>query len=316
MHRDRPICKAYYAVDVKRITPPNWARSVDKPPICPIMRISIWAEIFLSEPGYGGYDAYQDVERCQKCQPACTRRPEPPPRKNQRCPVSSTPFLRPARSSTGQIRNAAKGNDRPRSGWSNSNSLRVLPSEIVSAPQTLRDGRAGRVAASTQRAAAGSQIIRRCADLCDGHVESRTGTAHRELATVRGQGVWHQGTSPQYRKSAGTAPKKGVPNNSVSDAPNPENDQGMEGCKRQYETLRRHALDADEISSSIALEMAFIEYRGMAAWLTYVPPCLSPSAGSDNLKTAEIESGERDLIVVLADLVLGDRLEEKDDPRC
>ena len=315
MHKTRPICKVYFVVNVKRITPPNWTGSVDNPSICSIMRISIWAEIFLSEPGYGGHDAYHNVERCQKRQPASTRRPEPPPRKNQRCPVSGTPFLRSARSSTGQIRNAAKGNDRPTSGWSYGNSLRVLANEVVSTTQTLRDGGAGRCATSTQRAAAGSQTIRRCTDLCDGHVEIRTRTAHRELATARGQGVWHQCTSPQYRKSASTAPKKGLPSNSVSDVSNPESNQGMEACKLQYETLRRHALEADEISSSTALEMAFIEYRGLVAWLTYVPPCLSPGSRSDNLQKAETESEERDLIVVLADLALGDRLAEKDDAR-
>ena len=58
-------------------------------------------------------------------------------------------------------------------------------------------------------------------------------------------------------------------------------------------------------------EITFIECRGLAAWLSRVPP--SPAAA--DLQTAESESPERDLIVVLADLVLGDRLDEKDDPR-
>ena len=315
MHRTRPRCKAHYAVDVKRIMPPNWVRRVDIPPICSIMRISIWAEIFLTKPGSGGHDAYHNVERCQKRQPACTRRPEPPPRKSQRCPVSGTPFLRPARPGTGQIRNAATGHDRWTASWTYGNSLRVLADVAVSIAQTFRGPGTGRVAASTQRAAAGSQTVRRCTDLYRGYVEIRARTAHRELATARGQGVWHQCTSPQYRKSTGTAPKKGVPSNAVSDVPHPASDRDMEACTLQYETLRCHALEVDEISSSTALEMAFIEYRGLVAWLTYVPPCLSPGARSPNLQTAETESAERDWIVALADLVLGDRLEEKDDSR-
>ena len=91
--------------------------------------------------------------------------------------------------------------------------------------------------------------------------------------------------------------------------------QGMEACKLQYETLRRHALEADEISSSTALEMAFIEYRGLVAWLTDKPPCLSPGALPADLQTAESENPDCDLILALADLVLGNRLEEKDDSR-
>lgn len=83
----------------------------------------------------------------------------------------------------------------------------------------------------------------------------------------------------------------------------------------QYEILRRQALGTGRKTNSDALEMAFIECRGLVAWLTYVPPYLSPSARSANMQTAETESAERDLVLALADLVLGDRLEEKGDAR-
>ncbi len=129
------------------------------------------------------------------------------------------------------------------------------------------------------------------------------------------QGVWPQHPSPQYRKSAGAAPKKGLTSNAVFDEPYPASDRRMEACTIQYEILRRQALEAGEISSGNALEMAFFEYRGLVAWLTYEPPCLSPGARSADLQTVATESAECDLILALADLVLGDRLEEKDDSR-
>jgi len=89
----------------------------------------------------------------------------------------------------------------------------------------------------------------------------------------------------------------------------------MEACTDQYEILRRQALEVGEISRGNALEMAFIEYRGLVAWLTDKPPCLSPDALSADLQTAESENPDCDLILALADLVLGNRLEEKDDSR-
>ena len=79
----------------------------------------------------------------------------------------------------------------------------------------------------------------------------------------------------------------------------------------QYEILRCQVLEAGKISNDKALEMTFIECRGLAAWMSYVPP----GAASADLQTAESENPGSDLIATLADLVLGDRLEEKDDPR-
>jgi hypothetical protein len=79
----------------------------------------------------------------------------------------------------------------------------------------------------------------------------------------------------------------------------------------QYENLRCQVLEDGKMSNDNALEMTIIECRGLAAWMSYVPP----STASADLQTAGSKSLERDLIVVLADLVLGDHLEEKDDPR-
>jgi hypothetical protein len=89
----------------------------------------------------------------------------------------------------------------------------------------------------------------------------------------------------------------------------------MAECTLQYEILRRQVLEPGEISSCNALEMAFIECRGMAAWLAYVPPCLATGGTLVDGPTAETESPGHDLILALADLVLGDCLEEQDASR-
>jgi len=103
--------------------------------------------------------------------------------------------------------------------------------------------------------------------------------------------------------------------NAVFDELYPARVRRMEACTIQYEILRRQALEAEEVSSGTALDMAFIEYRGLMAWLTDEPPCLSPGALPADLQTAESENPDCDLILALADLVLGNRLEEKDDSR-
>ena len=312
MHKAQLMCKVYYAVDVKHIMPPNEAGGVDKHPTHFIIRILIRVEISQPKPGSGGHDAYLDPERSQMRQPARARHPEFPSRKSHRCAVSGTPFLRPTRSAAGQIRNAKKSQDRWVASWGNGNWLRFLTGVAISTPQTLRDRWVGWVAASMQRTSKGSQAIRRCADLCSGDIESRTRTAYCELATTRGQGIWNLSPSPQYRKSAGTASKKGRSAHAGSDEPHPVTIRRMEECTLQYEILRRQVLEDGKISNGNALEITFIECRGLAAWLSYVPP----GATSADLQTAESESPGSDLIVALADLVLGNRLEEKDDPRC
>ena len=63
MHKAWPICKAYFAADVKRIMPPNVAGGVDNCPICSIMGLSIRAAILLTRLRSGGHDAYLDAER-------------------------------------------------------------------------------------------------------------------------------------------------------------------------------------------------------------------------------------------------------------
>ena len=87
----------------------------------------------------------------------------------------------------------------------------------------------------------------------------------------------------------------------------------MAECEKQYETLRRQALDTGKTTTGNGLELAFIERRGLAAWIEYVPPCPPPGAASVDLQIAETETPGYDLILALAALVLGDRLEEQDD---
>lgn len=306
MHKFQPMCKAYYVAYVNGIMPPNQEGGVDNHLIGSIMRLTIQAEILIIKRGSGGHDAYLDAERSQKRQPAGAKHPEPPPRKSHRWTVC-TPFLRPTRSGTGQIRDAASGKDRWTGSWGYGNRLWVLASKAVSTSKTLRGRGAKWVVASKQGPPAGSQADRRSLDLYLGYTQGRTRTADGGVARAGGQTIWHLSAFAQYRKGAGTAPKKGLSANAGSEASDPVAVRSKTECARQYEILRRQALEAGENSNGNGLEIALIESRGLAAWISYVPP------GVRSVQMTEAETMDCDLILAFAELVLGDRLEEQDD---
>jgi hypothetical protein len=300
MKTARPMCKAYYAADVKGIMPPNWAGGVDNGLICPIMGLSM---IVSAKAGPGGLDAYDNVERPQMRQPARERQPEPTSGTGQRCPFSGLSLLRFPRCGTSQIRDAAPGKGHRTAGWENSGRLWVLAGEAGSTTSTLRGGGNGRAATTSQGAPASAQVDRRGAGFCHGNAESGVRNADNGVAPAGSRAVWHFSASPQHRTGAGAAPKK-----RRSEAP-PSATRSTVECARQYEILRSLALETGEDTTGNMLEMAYLECRGVAAWMTYVPP----GAVRDDIQTVGAATPEGDLIRSLANLVLGDRLEARDD---
>jgi hypothetical protein len=298
----RSMCKAYYAADVKRIMPPNRAGGVDNGLNCPIMGLSM---IVSAKAGPGGLDAYDNVERPQMHQSARVRQPEPASGTGQRCPFSGLSLLRSPRSGTGEIRDAAPDKGHRTAGWENSIRLRLLASEVGAVAQTLRGGGNGRAAAARKGASAGAQADRRGAGFCSGNVESGARNADNSVAPTGSRTVWHFGASPQYRTGAGAVPKK-----RRDEAQPPAATRSTAECARQYEILRGLALETGgDATGNAALEMAYLESRGVAAWMAYMPP----SAVRGDMQTVEAAPPDGDLIRSLANLVLGDCLEARDD---
>lgn len=297
-----PMCKAYYVVDVKRIMPPNRTGGVDNGLICPIMGLSM---IVSAKAGPGGLDAYDNVERPQMRQSARVRQPEPAPGTGQRCPFSGLSLFRSPRSGTGEIRDATPGEGYRATGWENSIRLRLLASEVGTVAQTLRGGGNDRAAAAGQGAPTGAQADRRGAGFCSGNVESGARNADNGVAPTGSRRVWHFGASPQYRTGVGAASKK-----RRDEAQPPAATRSTAECARQYEILRGLALEiGEDATGNAALEMAYLESRGVAAWMAYMPP----SAVRGDLQTVEAAPPDGDLIRTLANLVLGDCLEARDD---
>ena len=86
-------------------------------------------------------------------------------------------------------------------------------------------------------------------------------------------------------------------------------------CRNQYETLRCQALESSGLSSRKGLELAFIERQGLTAWMERGPDSQTADAVSADPQAREPEQAmprRRDLILALADLVVGDRQEEQD----
>jgi transposase len=85
-------------------------------------------------------------------------------------------------------------------------------------------------------------------------------------------------------------------------------------CRNQYETLRRQALESSGLSSRKGLELAFIERQGLTAWMERGPDSQAADAVSADTQAREPEQAvplRRNLILALADLVVGDRQEEQ-----
>ena len=302
MKTARPMCKGHYAVDVKRIMPPNRAGGVDNGLICPIMGLSM---IVSAKAGPGGLDAYDNVERPQMRQSARVRQPEPASGTGQRCPFSGLSLLRSPRCGTSQIRDAAPDKGHRATGWENSIRLRLLTSEVGAVAPTLCGGGDGRAAAGARQGApTGAQADRRGAGFCPGNVESGARNEDDRVAAAGSRAVWLFGASPQYRTGAGAVPKK-----RQGEAPPPAATRSTAECAKQYEILRSMALEIGENATGNALELAYLECRGVAAWMAYVPP----GAVRGEIPTVEAATPDCDLIRSLANLVLGDRLEAQDD---
>ncbi len=90
---------------------------------------------------------------------------------------------------------------------------------------------------------------------------------------------------------------------------------GLESeTQSRYEALRRQALEPLSPAGGQSLELGFIERQGLAAWLARGPEGLLDSTASPNSPThAPTEGAPRsDLVLVLTDLILGDRQEQCD----
>jgi hypothetical protein len=315
MHPTREICKAYYVADVKGILPPNCELGVEKRPICLIIGLSVLAVIFPARREPGGSYAHACTVRSQMRKSASARYPEPTSRAGQRCTVSDEPLFRSPRSTPGQIRDAASSGHRWPAHWNHCHCLWVLAHHAISTPQAFRGGWVGWPTSPTQRASSSSQTVRRNPDLYPANAERRARTAHCKPAVAGEPTLWDIHPSTQYPTRASQAAKKRLPDHETSQPLCPATPQSESECLARYEILRRQVLKSGDDPHPISLELAFIQRQGLAAWVEYGPDCLPGGAVSVDLQTpepGEAETPSHNLVLALADLVLGDRQEAQD----
>ncbi len=92
---------------------------------------------------------------------------------------------------------------------------------------------------------------------------------------------------------------------------------GVSASERQlrYEALRRHALESQSAASGDGLEQGFIERQGLAAWLVRGPEGFTNAADTKDSPTDPLAEAlpQRELILALTDLIVGDRWEHHHD---
>jgi hypothetical protein len=83
----------------------------------------------------------------------------------------------------------------------------------------------------------------------------------------------------------------------------------------RYELLRHQALEPPSPAGGQGLELGFIEHQGLAAWLVQGPEGHAGKTVSVDSPTdarAEAQPPRGDMILVLSDLIMGDRREQCD----
>lgn len=209
---------------------------------------------------------------------------------------------------------------------------------MVSTAEMLGDRGAGRVIAPEQRTPASLQVIQRGGDLHSANHAGRARVAHDRVAYAGRATVWLVCPSAQYRTSGGSESKKSLPKISVPDIPIPATVRSGFDCRGRYEALRCQVLQSDYSfteehstrqseaggsSSHGGLELAFIEQQGLAAWIAAGSSGSSAKGGGlsgmavpvEGLlhvadeplpKLQDVRSSSGELVLALADLVLGD----------
>jgi hypothetical protein len=303
-----PECKAYFVADVKRILPPKSEMNAKNRSMCRIIRVLAGYSIVFARPG--DIDALTYPVQSKMREFAPFHNAQPTSRASQRCAVSVTPFFRSTRFGPGQIRDAAPGGHRWTAGWIHGCRLRLFTYGFFPAAQAVPCGGVVRPPAPAEGAASIPQVIGRDSHLDREHFADRARTAPARPARACARTIWRLHLPAQHRASVGQAEKKRVTCREAPRSRASTNRRSASECLFQYELLRCQALVAGDSSSPLALEVSFIERKGLAAWMAV--DWSKPPVANDGICGAPATMDpSHDLVVALADLVLGNREEIK-----
>lgn len=293
-------CKGYFAVPaqkhVKPILPPVCPPTIDKHDAKSIMRLSIRWVWFPAAPGSGGLDGHVDAVRHQERLLAPASQPESSSRTGPRSALPDPSVLRPTRSGSGEVRNAAPGQPRTGVGYFSSRAIRLFAGDVLSGGTSFYGRRTARTAATSQRATPGIQIVRSSSATIAPNLARRTNPAGGGFAAAFTARFGALRSSTQYRTGADPRSKKSLPmqDSSLTLVRSPAT------LRQDYENLRCQALQANDPS----LDRLFLEQQGMAAWMQFVPV---PAAVFSEPGLAL----SPELVRVLTNLVIGSRRESE-----
>jgi len=233
---------------------------------------------------------------------ASPRHPQPPAGDRHAPFVPRQRVLRPRRSATGQVRDAASSPDREKLHQRFCTRLRVLPSVVLPSPIGISTGRNFRSLSPQTRPAERTQTHRRSDGVYRPAALRRSFTHTRTTGPSCSEAISTAGASPQHRTAlaAGkkTALKPAITNNS-------------EALRSAYENLR-----AQVLASRRAPGLVLFLRQGMREWLDV--------CGSTTVVVATIEPLERtakaqlvppemrsEIVLILAGLFLQKRGEAR-----
>ena len=297
-------CKPYFVADVNLILPLKFEPTAKNRSVCRIIKLSV--QFFTLPDRSGGMNANTCPIQLQKRKLAPVRNAQLASRAGPRCVIPDKSLFRPVRFAPGQIRDAAPGASGRAAGGNCLLRIWLLAHEFFPTTQTVPGRWVVWPPAPGEGTTPVSQVIRRFTGLYRGNLASRARPAHTRLAGAREREIQNLHPLAQHRTSAGQSEKK---SSACQKLPLPlpfTQVRSASECLLRYELLRCQALEAGEPSSSLALEMAFIERQGLAAWIAADWNRFS-ATGENEVGETTLRQSSHDLVLALVELVIGDR---------
>jgi hypothetical protein len=223
-------------------------------------------ELAVHRDGPGG--THDRHHRCEVCCPAATWRPQSPSRACGRFRVSSLRVLRPARSRSGQVRDAAAGPPRRALGHGGIRGFRLFAVRVLRSQGGISARGIAGPDPSPVRTSTPAQADRTDSGVSPRTASPRSDDGRGDTRTTGSRRVWRKCSSSQHRTGAGSSAKKG--------ATLPIAECSRELWTARYEDLRKRALTHDAADSDAGWEQALVIRQGLPAWMNAWPQLHSP----------------------------------------
>ncbi len=313
-------CQGNYAASVRAIMP--FGSNSDRRSTTPLCNRDAYGDSDLRQktrvgavrPGIielaahwtGPGETHDRHHGCEVYRTSATRRAQSPSRACVRFRVSALRVLRPARSRSGSIRDAAAGPARRPFGNRGVRGVRLLAVRVLRSTGGISARGIAGLDPTPARTSTPAQTDRTDSGVSPRTAPPRSDDGRGNARTTGSRRVWCECSSSQHRTDAGSPAKKG--------ATLPISECSCELWTARYENLRKRALTL-AATSEAGWEQALVIRQGLPAWMNAWPhahgtrPPASPPATRTDPDLALTAPQQSQLAQILASMILHSRPE-------